>query len=56
MKSRYLQALDWYGQGMNFADSLHLALGRPARGAFATFDTVLLSKARRLATGNLAAL
>jgi hypothetical protein len=40
---------------MNFADSLHLALAAGAR-RFATFDTVLLSKARRLATGNLAAL
>jgi predicted nucleic-acid-binding protein len=50
-----LQALDWYGQGMNFADSLHLASAAGAR-RFATFDTVLLSKARRLATGNLAAL
>lgn len=49
------QALDWYGKGMDFADSLHLASTGVER-SFVTFDTGLLLKARRLGAGNVAAL
>ena len=41
------QALFWYEQGMDFADSLHIAsAGREF--AFATFDAALQRMARRL--------
>jgi predicted nucleic-acid-binding protein len=40
-------ALDWYEQGMDFADALHLAsTGREC--PFATFDAALLRKASEL--------
>lgn len=48
-------ALDWYGKGMDFADSLHLASAGGER-KFVTFDTGLLRKARRLGAGAVAAL
>jgi predicted nucleic-acid-binding protein len=41
------RALVWYGQGLDFADALHLASAVPA-DAFATFDRALRRKARRL--------
>jgi predicted nucleic-acid-binding protein len=41
------RALDWYGQGLDFADALHLASSGRAE-AFATFDGTLRSKARAL--------
>jgi predicted nucleic-acid-binding protein len=42
------QALEWYEQGMDFADSLHVAsAGRDRK--FATFDNALRRKLRRLA-------
>ena len=43
-----VQAIDWYEQGMDFADGLHIASsGRQPR--FASFDTALQRKALRLA-------
>jgi predicted nucleic-acid-binding protein len=42
------RALDWYRQGLDFADALHLAsIGRAE--AFATFDRALQRKARSVA-------
>ncbi|HUI44040.1 MAG TPA: type II toxin-antitoxin system VapC family toxin [Terriglobia bacterium] len=43
------QALDWYEQGLDLPDALHLAsAGFTMR--FATFDRILLRKAKRLPT------
>jgi predicted nucleic-acid-binding protein len=39
------RALDWCGQGVDFADALHLASSTQAE-AFATFDRALRRKAR----------
>jgi predicted nucleic-acid-binding protein len=39
------QALDWYGQGLDFAGALHLASSGRAE-AFATFDRALRRRAR----------
>src|SRR5713101_2705958 len=47
------QALEWCEQGMDFADSLHLASAGPNR-KFATFDNALRRKIRRLAINELA--
>ena len=44
-----VRALAWYGQGLDFADALHLACAQQA-DAFATFDRKLQRKGR-LATG-----
>jgi predicted nucleic-acid-binding protein len=41
------RALDWYGQGLDFADALHLASSARAE-AFATFDLALQRRARRI--------
>jgi predicted nucleic-acid-binding protein len=41
------RALDWYGQGLDFADALHLASSDRVE-AFATFDRTLRRKARAL--------
>jgi predicted nucleic-acid-binding protein len=41
------QAIDWYAQGMDFADSLHLASTPPQR-RFASFDAALQRRALRL--------
>jgi predicted nucleic acid-binding protein len=40
-------ALAWYGQGLDFADALHLALGRGA-DCFASFDQALARGAARI--------
>jgi len=40
-------AFDWYQQGMDFADALHLASAGDER-TFLTFDRDLLKKARQL--------
>jgi predicted nucleic-acid-binding protein len=40
-------ALAWAGEGMDFADALHLACSRPCR-AFASFDTRLVRRAAQL--------
>lgn len=42
-------ALDWYEQGMDFGDALHLAGSAKAR-QFATFDAKLAKLARKLQT------
>jgi predicted nucleic-acid-binding protein len=39
------RALSWYGEGMDFADALHIATARTSH--FATFDRKLARKARR---------
>jgi predicted nucleic-acid-binding protein len=47
-RSAIARALEWYGQGLDFADALHLASsGRAA--SFVTFDRALQRRARRLA-------
>ncbi len=42
------QALEWFEQGLDFADALHLALTNEAE-EFATFDARLAKRARRIA-------
>ena len=42
------KALDWYREGLDFADALHLASVGNAK-QFATFDRKLAKQARRLA-------
>jgi predicted nucleic-acid-binding protein len=42
------RALEWYGQGLDFADALHLASSARAE-RFVTFDRALRRRARRLA-------
>lgn len=44
------QALQWYQQGMDFADALHLASSFNAE-KFASFDKKLIKKAIALKTG-----
>ena len=46
-RAQVLQALEWFAQGLDFADALHLAAG-PERAHFATFDRGLATRARRL--------
>ena len=46
--SEVAQALIWFGQGLDFADALHLASSGRAE-AFATFDRALRRKARGVA-------
>lgn len=41
------RAVQWFEQGMDFADALHLGLS-PATATLATFDKDFASKARRL--------
>jgi predicted nucleic-acid-binding protein len=41
------RALDWYEQGLDFADAIHLASSGEA-GLFITFDEQLIKKTRRL--------
>jgi len=47
------QAIEWYQQGMDFADSLHVASAGPER-KFATFDSSLRRKLRRFGSNELA--
>ena len=47
-------AVSWYGDGLDFADALHLSSSRDA-GGFATFDRSLLHKAGRVSEVNLIA-
>jgi predicted nucleic-acid-binding protein len=39
------QALDWHGEGLDFADALHMASAN--RQPFASFDAALAKRARR---------
>lgn len=45
--STVARALDWYEQGLDFADALHLASGAGVE-RFATFDRSLIRKAAKL--------
>jgi predicted nucleic-acid-binding protein len=45
-------ALAWAGQGMDFADALHLASSRGA-GAFATFDRQMIKRAHAVGQTNV---
>ena len=45
-------AVSWYGDGLDFADALHLASSREA-AEFATFDKTLLRKAGQVSSVNL---
>jgi predicted nucleic-acid-binding protein len=47
------QALDWFEQGMDFADALHLASAGHCNG-LATFDRDVIRAAARLNAGNVA--
>ena len=49
------QALDWFTQGMDFADALHLASAEDCE-AFATFDRKLARAARKVGAGKVKAL
>lgn len=46
-------ALDWFEQGMDFADALHLARARHCE-AMDTFDTRFIKTATRIGIGNVA--
>src|SRR5579872_5826131 len=46
------RALDWFADGMDFADALHLASSAGA-DQFATFDRKLAKIAQNLGSGNL---
>jgi predicted nucleic-acid-binding protein len=48
-------AVSWYGDGLDFADALHLGSSRDAE-KFATFDKSLLRKAGQVSPVNLIAL
>ena len=50
-EAQVANALDWFADGADFADALHLARGR-ARGVMLTFDTGFCKPARRVA-GNI---
>ena len=50
-----LQALQWYENGMDFADSLHLASSAPQL-SFATFDRALQRTAAKLRVGRVLAM
>jgi predicted nucleic-acid-binding protein len=47
------QAIEWYQQGMDFADGLHVASAGPER-KFATFDNSLRRKLHRFGANELA--
>ena len=49
-----VQAMRWFEEGMDFADSLHVASAGP-RG-FVTFDRALQERARRIGIGKIALL
>jgi len=49
------RALDWFAQGMDFADALHLA-GAEECEAFATFDRKLVAAAKKAGAGKVKAL
>jgi predicted nucleic-acid-binding protein len=49
------QAIEWYARGIDFADSLHVSsAGRESK--FATFDSTLRRKGRKLGLGEFAAI
>jgi predicted nucleic-acid-binding protein len=52
---RIAAALDWFEQGMDFADAIHLANSDDCE-AFATFDRKLAAAARKAKAGKVKAL
>jgi predicted nucleic-acid-binding protein len=50
-RDRVLQALDWYVEGLDFADALHLASSRGSARRFATFDRELAGSAAGILAG-----
>jgi len=50
-----VRALDWFAQGMDLADALHLA-GAEECEAFATFDRKLVAAAKKAGAGKVKAL
>ncbi len=46
---RVAKALDWHGEGLDFADALHLAGSQHAE-SLATFDNKLVERAKGLGT------
>lgn len=49
------QALDWFAQGMDLADALHLASAEECE-VFATFDRKLVAAAKKAGAGKVKAL
>jgi len=45
-EAAFFRAVQWFDQGMDFADALHLALSR-AIASFVTFDKDFVNKAKR---------
>lgn len=43
-----LLALDWYEQGMDFADALHVSAAQDASDGFATFDKGIAKAVKRI--------
>jgi len=43
-----LLALDWYENGMDFADALYLTISMKKSEGFATFDKGIFNKAKQL--------
>ena len=54
-RERATQALDWFEQGMDFADAMHLASAADC-DAFATFDRKLAAVAKKAKAGKVKAL
>jgi predicted nucleic-acid-binding protein len=54
-QERIAEALDWFEQGMDFADALHLAAAADC-AAFATFDRKLAASAKKAKAGKVKAL
>lgn len=46
-ETAFYRAVQWFGQGMDFADALHLALS-PAPATLMTFDKDFTGRAKRL--------
>lgn len=46
-EAAFFRAVQWFEQGMDFADALHLGLS-PATATMATFDKDFVTKARRI--------
>lgn len=46
-ETAFYRAVQWFEQGMDFADALHLALS-PATATLMTFDKDFISKAKRV--------
>lgn len=52
---RVMKALDWFAEGMDFADALHLAASADCT-AFVTFNRQLVASARKAKAGKVKAL